>query len=158
VRVTDMSAPMQASSASLSIQVVAPPTLTITTSSLPGGVTTQTYSTTLNATGGVSPYRFAISAGALPPGLALNATTGAISGTPTNPGTSSFTVQVTDSATPLNTATHMFTLAVANPLAITTTRVQNAFTGSTYSAALNAQGGTTPDTWSISNGSLPAGL
>src|SRR5262249_9903186 len=31
-------------------------------------------------------------------------------------------------------------------------------TGSAYSAALNAQGGATPDTWSIANGSLPPGL
>ena len=37
-------------------------------------------------------------AGALPPGLTLNASTGLLSGTPTTAGTYSFTVKVTDSS------------------------------------------------------------
>lgn len=47
--------------------------------------------------GGAAPLTFAISAGSLPPGLSLDASTGAVSGTPTTPGTFPFTVQVTDS-------------------------------------------------------------
>ena len=49
------------------------------------------------ASGGTGVYRFAIS-GALPAGIGLDTTTGAISGTPTVDGTFSYTVQVTDSA------------------------------------------------------------
>jgi hypothetical protein len=53
------------------------------------------YSATLQATGGTTPYTWSI-IGSLPAGLSLNAGTGAITGTPTGVGTSSFTAQVTD--------------------------------------------------------------
>src|SRR5208283_5146493 len=59
-----------------------PPPLTITTASLPGGQLNLAYSQTLAATGGLAPYAWSISTGALPAGLTLNAATGAISGTP----------------------------------------------------------------------------
>src|ERR1039457_655452 len=55
------------------------------------------YNSTLAASGGTGACRFAITGGALPGGLALNAATGTISGTPTADGTFSYTVQVTDS-------------------------------------------------------------
>jgi hypothetical protein len=47
--------------------------------------------------GGVAPYTWSVSAGALPPGLTLNKTTSEVSGTPTTAGTFSFTLRVTDS-------------------------------------------------------------
>jgi hypothetical protein len=49
------------------------------------------------ATGGQTPYTWSLSAGALPAGLRLGAQSGAITGTPTTAGTSSFTVRVTGS-------------------------------------------------------------
>ena len=49
-------------------------------------------------------------------------------------------------------------LAVIVPLGITTTSLPSALTNVSYSAALAASGGTTPYTWSIVSGSLPAGL
>jgi len=64
----------------------------------PGGLLLQPYSHTFTASGGTPPYTFAISAGALPPGLSLVAATGVASGTPTTYGVFTFTVQVTDSA------------------------------------------------------------
>src|SRR5208283_5398768 len=68
----------------------------VVTTSLPAGTAGTSYSATLAATGGTSPYRWSISSGSLPAGLSLNANTGAITGTPTVAGTSNFTVQVTD--------------------------------------------------------------
>lgn len=56
------------------------------------------YNSAAIASGGTGAYRFAITGGALPAGLALNPATGTISGTPTADGTFSYTVQVTDSA------------------------------------------------------------
>ncbi len=54
------------------------------------------YDATLGAAGGVPPYTWAIASGALPAGLSLNTGSGLISGTPSAPGSSSFTVQVQD--------------------------------------------------------------
>ena len=55
------------------------------------------YSSKLIAAGGKPPYTFSIATGSLPPGLTLNPTTGAITGTPTTAGTFNFTAQVVDS-------------------------------------------------------------
>src|SRR5215471_19115118 len=53
------------------------------------------YVSALEAANGVPPYTYSIAQGALPAGLVLNATTGAITGTPTASGT--FTAKVVDS-------------------------------------------------------------
>jgi hypothetical protein len=74
--------------------------LTVTTTSLPAATLGQAYSATLAATGGVSPYTWSVTAGALPTGLSLDPATGVISGTPAVQGTGSFTVGVTDSESP----------------------------------------------------------
>src|SRR5260370_9772335 len=43
-------------------------------------------------------------------------------------------------------------------LSITTSSLSGATVGTAYSATLQASGGTSPDTWSVSIGALPAGL
>ena len=70
--------------------------LTITASSLPNGTVQSPYSATLQATGGQTPYAWAVQSGQLPAGLALSGTTGTISGTPTTVGSASFTLSVKD--------------------------------------------------------------
>src|SRR4029453_240328 len=89
------------------------PPLAITTSTLPGGTVGVAYSQSLAATGGATPYTWSIVAGSLPAGLALNAATGLISGTPTTPGTALFTAQVVDSASPQGSAQRGLSIAVA---------------------------------------------
>jgi sulfoquinovosidase len=74
--------------------------LAVTTTGLPAGRVGSGYSQTLIADGGVAPLKWSISAGTLPAGLHLNGATGAIVGTPSAPGTSTLTVEVTDSGTP----------------------------------------------------------
>jgi Putative Ig domain len=94
---------------SLTIAPATASSLAITTTSLPQASANLPYSQTLAATGGVSPYTWSLSSGALPPGLSLSAS-GAITGTPTVVGASTFTVSVTDSAR--NSAAQMLTITV----------------------------------------------
>ena len=84
----------------------------ITTTSLPGGTVGQSYSATLAATGGKTPYSWIIASGSLPGGLSLGASTGVISGTPSATGQSRFTVQVSDSSTPTQIATKAFSVTI----------------------------------------------
>jgi hypothetical protein len=98
----------------LSIVVGAPLPLQVTTTSLPNAVLNAPYpSTTLQASGGVPPFTWTVTLGALPNGLTL-ATDGTISGTPTVTGTFSFTVQVTDSEVPAKTASSDLSITVNN--------------------------------------------
>jgi hypothetical protein len=162
VTVTDAETPSGAkASANLSITItVATLSVTTTSSSLPLGVANSLYAgATLQATGGITPYSWAVTTGSLPAGLTLNASTGAISGTPTASGTANFTVTVTDSETPTaRTATANLSLVVNPALSVTTASLSAGVIGTNYSQTLAAAGGITPYTWSVTTGSLPAGL
>ncbi|NVN97957.1 MAG: DUF11 domain-containing protein, partial [Geobacteraceae bacterium] len=70
--------------------------LSIDTASLPNGTRNVAYSQTLAKSGGLSPYQWSISSGALPTGLSIAKTTGIISGTPTVSGSYNFTVKLLD--------------------------------------------------------------
>ena len=127
----------------------------ISTSSLPGGTVGTAYSATLSATSGTPPYSWSITSGALPAGLTLNSA-GAITGTPTTPVQSSFTVQVTDSKS--LTASASLKIIIAGVVQVTTSSLPNGTVTVPYNAALAASGGVGPYTWSIAGGALPAGL
>jgi len=159
VKVTDSEQPAGTATAALSINISASP-LSVVTSSLPNGVAQSTYAgATLQAAGGVSPYFWSVTTGSLPGGLSLNSSTGAISGTPTTAGPSNFTVTVTDSETPTaQTATKNLSITINPQLAVTTSSLAPASVGTAYSQTLAATGGITPYSWSITSGSLPAGL
>jgi len=100
VQVQDSSLPSpgQAATIPLSITVQEPPALTIATNSLSLGTTATPYSASLQASGGIPPYTWAVTAGQLPAGLTL-APNGTISGTPilVTQSPVEFTVQLTDS-------------------------------------------------------------
>ena len=70
----------------------------ISTTPLAAGTTGTAYGQTLTASSGTLPYQWSVSSGALPPGLSLDSATGTISGMPTQSGSFSFTIQVTDSS------------------------------------------------------------
>ncbi len=66
-----------------------------TASPLPAGTQGAAYSQTIAQSGGVAPVTWAIVAGTLPAGLVLDPNTGVLSGTPTNNGVFTFTVEMT---------------------------------------------------------------
>ena len=115
VTVTDAENPAMTASQQLSI-VVKPAPLMITTTSLPAATGGAAYSATLAATGGVTPYTWSVTAGTLPPGLTLNASTGVIAGTPDVAGTYAFTVTVTDAESPAVTASQPLSISVSGPV------------------------------------------
>ncbi len=133
--------------------------LTITTASLANGTVGVAYSAGLSATGGTSPYTWAITVGALPSGLNLAPNTGAISGTPAvaAAGTTNFTVQVTDAN--LQTATKALSITVnSNQPSVTTVSLPNGQVGTAYNSSVAASGGVTPYTWAVISGALPDSL
>ena len=136
-----------------------PTTLSITSSTLPSGQTGVQYSATLTATGGTPPLSWSTVSGTLPPGLSLDATTGKISGTPTTASDPSITFQVADSGSPPQSKSISLALTISGgALAISTDSLPAGQVGTPYSATLQAAGGNPPYSWSMSSGTLPAGI
>ncbi|MBC7839762.1 MAG: putative Ig domain-containing protein [Nitrospiraceae bacterium] len=140
--------------------------LSIMTTSLPQGTANQSYSATLAATGGTGAYTWGLAGGspALPTGLTLNPSTGAISGIPTGTSSTNYTFTVTDQTPPTpQTATRTLQLIIggAPPDLIITTNSSlpsGMVTQSYNNVTLTSTGGTGTKTWDISSGSLPIGL
>ena len=102
---------------------------------------------------------WSISSGSLPAGLTFNTATGAITGTPTNNGTFTYTVKLTDVDGEYATQTQ--TLIVAAPPTITTAptsyKVYTSEQASILSTATQGTAGFSPtNSWSATG--LPAGL
>lgn len=134
--------------------IVSPPP-TITTSSLPNATMNIGYNQTLAENGGTAPLSWTLVIGSLPSGLSLSSG-GVISGTPGSAGMASFTVQVTDNNGA--SASQSYNLIV-NPFPmITTGSLPGATLNTGYNQTLAGSGGTAPLTWTLVNGSLPAGL
>jgi hypothetical protein len=88
--------------------------LQITTSSLPDATVGEPYSATLQAIGGIPPYKWKVVSGTLPAGLTLSKSSGTISGTPSSTATTStFQVKVKDSSATAEKAKKTFTITVS---------------------------------------------
>ena len=140
--------------------------LSITTTALPPGLLGTAYTAALAATGGTPPYsnwQIVAGTGALNGGLSLDSTTGVISGTtPLIGGTPTFTVQVQDSSSPPRTAFARLNITqyeVGTPLFVATPNIPAGAVNTAYSATLEAAGGAPSyNNWTVSSGTLPAGL
>ena len=131
------------------------PTLVVSSSSIPSGDPGISYSQTLAASGGSGSYTWSITGGTLPAGLSLDRATGVVSGTPSAPGTSSFTVNVNDG---IGTASKPMSTTINAQLTIVTALLPNGTQSNSYSQTLAAAGGSGIYTWSITGGALPTGL
>lgn len=154
--VTDSSSPQQTATATLNL-TVNPATLAIVTTALPNAIVGSAYTGVLGAAGGVTPYTYAASG--LPSGLSINASTGAITGTPalSAVGTVSVGFTVTDAETTPQKATATLSITVLpSGLAITTTVLPDGIVNAPYTASVAAAGGTPPYIFAASG--LPTGL
>ncbi|NJD10606.1 MAG: hypothetical protein FIB01_09295, partial [Gemmatimonadetes bacterium] len=137
--------------------VVLVPEVTIATVALPNGTVGQPYNQTLAASGGNGTFAWSVAAGTLPSGLTLSSS-GSISGTPSAPGTSTFTVRAASGG---REATRQLTIIIGSALPqviITTASLVPGNVGEPYSAVLLATGGNGLYSWSLIGGTLPAGL
>jgi len=142
--------------------VVAPPVLALPPTTLPPATFDADYNVSLNpATGGTAPYRYAVAAGALPPGLSLG-DSGVISGRSEGSGTFEFTVTATDSSTGSGgpySADRGYTLVAEPPeLNLGTLFGLEGTAASAFDEAILVSGGTAPYSVALSAGRLPAGL
>jgi hypothetical protein len=173
-------------SQSYTIQVAG--VLAVTTSGLAQGTVGTQYSQQLQATGGVPPYTWFLGtfdmngshpvpavrfrrgrtrpeaapiSGGLPPGLSLSSS-GQIAGIPTQIGSYTFNVIVSDSSSsaPQSTgATFTIDVNAVSPLSISTTSpLRSGTVGVPYSIPLRAQGGEIPYVWTTTSGTIPPGL
>ena len=156
IQLSDSASP--ANSATKSYQIVISSGVVITTTTLPNATVGIAYSQTLQAAGGAAPYTWS-PAGPLPGALAALSLSGGgvITGTPSAPGTGTFTVSVTDNNGSISQQSLTLTIvkapAITTPATLPTGEVNIA-----YSQTLAETGGTPPYTWSVTGGSLPAGL
>ncbi|HSJ24099.1 MAG TPA: putative Ig domain-containing protein [Longimicrobiales bacterium] len=137
------------------IPIVVRDRLAVVDISLPAATQGRAYAAQLVATGGDGAYSWSLKNGVLPAGVTLTAG-GALTGIPADGGEFSFTVQVTDGAD--RAATRDLTLTVARAPTIQTALLPAGDVDSPYSAQLQATGGTGAYTWSVIEGTLPAGL
>ena len=113
VQVTDSEAPAVSATENVSLYVVTP---MVVPGDLPGASPSEQYDTSLQPAGGLGPYSYAITAGSLPAGLALQPD-GEITGLPSADGSFSFTVSVTDSENPPATVTQAESIRSPGPSA-----------------------------------------
>ena len=138
---------------------VSAPALSASVAGSPAGQVGIPYQGNAVATGLVGDAAWSVSAGALPPGVGLNAATGAIAGVPTAYGAFTAVVQVRDSYDSSRTATASLSIVVApTTIAVTTGSLPSANVGSPFTALLSASGGTGAFTWSLDSGALPSGI
>lgn len=131
------------------------------TATLPTGNVGSAYSGAISATGGVSPYSFSVSAGALPTGLSLNASTGKIIGTPSVVISKAFWVKVSDAQGNSNRLHSTITIdasvtptSPATTVSVSPSSVSLTAGGSEQFSALVQGTSNTAVTWSANAGSI----
>jgi len=130
--------------------------LAISSPSLSSAVEGAAYAEAVEVTGGDGTGTWSITAGTLPDGLALDPSSGSISGTPTTIETQSFTVEVQSGDG--QTAQADLSISVYPLLQLTTSSLAVATQAIAYEDTLEASGGDGSYAWSIASGSLPGGF
>ena len=158
IEVNDSDSPAQIAQQTYIIEVL--DTLLISTKALPNARVNEAYTATVRAELGKPPYSWRLESGILPPGMQLvpSPTVAKIEGTPTEPGTYTFTLEISDTGTPVQTRIREFTIKVYGKVTIETAVLKSALVGVAYSENIIATGGELPYYWQIVQGRLPEGL
>lgn len=140
---------------------VKPPMLVLSPAggALANGVPGVSYSQNISASAGTAPYNYAVSSGALPGDLSLDASSGTISGRPSADGDFGFTVTATDANGATGQASYQ--IAVASARFVFTPSaggLPDAMVGEAYSQRVSATGGTGALVYSLKSGALPNGM
>jgi hypothetical protein len=112
VQVTDAAGHIAAGAFSLTVIGPTSASLAIASSGLPSADASVPYTASLAASGGVTPYRWSLVTGALPPGIQLQTSGGFITGTTTRTGSYPISIRVTDASG--HNATEAFSLTVSS--------------------------------------------
>ena len=144
-------------SQSYSLVVGSAPTISVAPTALPAGNENLAYSQTVAASGGTAPYGYAVTSGALPPGLTLSST-GELSGTPTASGTFDFVVTATDAMTYSATQNYSLGVDAAPTIVVSPGSLQPGVSGVPYQQAFTASGSAGPFTFEVTAGALPPGM
>lgn len=157
VRATDANQCFGSRIYTIDINAAGCPTITLSPETIPAATAGTPYGpVTITASGGTAPYTFAVSAGALPPGLTLSSD-GVISGTPTQSGSFTVTITATDAAG--CQGSRIYSAVVNCPvITIAPATLPGGAPGLPYSQTLTASGGTAPYAFALVSGSLPPGL
>jgi type VI secretion system secreted protein VgrG len=136
------------------------PVISLSPASLPNGTLGAAYSQAITASGGSSPYDYSVLSGALPPGLLLNPATGELAGTPTQPGSFTFTVGASDALSCPGSRT--YTIVINAPqcpvISLLPETLPSPSPGVAYSQSVTASGGQAPYAYTVTSGALPSGL
>jgi large repetitive protein len=138
--------------------IVNPPAIALATLSPANPTGDTTWPALATASGGVGPYTYAQSSGALPPGLAVAASTGGFTGTESGPGTFTFGITATDAhgyvGVQSDTVTVISPLITVSPSSPLPVGIQSL----SYSGTLTSTGGIGPYTYAVTTGALPTGI
>ncbi len=157
VTVTDSSSTHCTASQAYVLNLVNCPAINLSPGTLPDGMYNVAYNQTITASGGADPYTFSLLNGSLPTGLSLSSA-GVLSGTPSVPGISTFTVVATDTngcsgnqQYSLTIDCPALTLAPASPL-------PGGTVGTAYTQTISASGGAGAYAFARTAGTLPPGV
>ena len=142
--------------------VIAPaacPVIAIAPTTIPPGRVGVAASLQLTASGGIGPYVFTVATGSLPAGVTLSST-GLLSGTPTNLGSSTVTIRVTDAnnCPAIISYTVVIAPAACPLITLAPPTLPAGQIGVPYSQQITASGGSGSYTFTILSGALPLGL
>ena len=140
------------------------PAITLAPTTLPGGTVGVAFNQTIAGSGGMAPYAFGLTAGALPAGLTLTSA-GVLTGTPTTAGTSPFTIRGTDTNGCFASLAYTIVVAAAPPpppecpaITLAPSTLPDGAVGVAFNQTIAGIGGTSPYSFGLIAGAPPAGL